>query len=170
MTFTPNATSSVSAGEMENLLDALRYNHAGNTPTDGATIDFDISVTDDSGAGDATSSVATFTVTLGERNDTPTIVLESQPGTPEYVEDQQGDDGSGIQINPYITVEDLDGSDQIAQATVTISNTKAGDSLQFVDTSKIEGSLGTDGSGNVVLTLTAISQQSPDSSDFLKQR
>ncbi len=60
----------------------------------------------------------------------------------------------------------MDGSDQIAQATVTISNTKAGDSLQFVDTSKIEGSLGTDGSGNVVLTLTAISQQSPDSSDF----
>ncbi len=71
----------------------MTYTNASNTPTTGER-SIEVRVND----GDLWSTVANAGITVSETNDTPTIVLESQPGTPEYVEDQQGDDGRAFKL------------------------------------------------------------------------
>ena len=84
--------------------------------------------------------------------------------SPAFTEKMGADDRSGsVVINDAIT---LAGSGTISAATVTITNTKAGDELVFPNTLKIQGAVGADVFGNKVLTLTAASAQGVGSADF----
>jgi hypothetical protein len=94
-----------------------------------------------------------FTVSIGLADQSP--AFSEMPGA---------DNGSNAQvINSDMR---LSGIGAVNSATVTITNTKPGDELVFVDTARIQGKVSIDDHGNKVLTLSAKPGQSPVNADF----
>ncbi|MBV5302781.1 MAG: VCBS domain-containing protein, partial [Chlorobium sp.] len=93
----------------EALLDALHYNSTSDTFTDAATRVFSLTV-NDGAAANATSAVATFTVTMVATNDTPTITA----GAPSATLVEAGGVANSIAGTPMATITltkgDVDGT------------------------------------------------------------
>ena len=94
-----------------------------------------------------------FTMTIG--------LGDQSPGFTEMA-------GTGNGSNAQVINSDMrfSGIGAVNSATVTITNTKPGDELVFVDTAKIKGAVTIDDHGNKVLTLSAKSGQSLANADF----
>ncbi|WP_027867826.1 DUF4214 domain-containing protein, partial [Massilia alkalitolerans] len=94
-----------------------------------------------------------FTVSIGLADQSP--AFSEMPGA---------DNGSNAQvINSDMR---FSGIGAVSSATVTITNTKPGDELVFVDTARIQGKVTIDDHGNKVLTLSGKPGQSPANADF----
>ncbi|WP_191326172.1 hypothetical protein [Chlorobium phaeovibrioides] len=156
--FTQDNGGEVTTANAEALLDALKYNNASDSPTEGDRL-FNVTVSD----GSAVSAVSTQTVSVSAVNDTPTITVDSST-SPAFIEVQGADTADNkVTISPNVTIADLD--DAIISASVRITNPFDGDILGFTNTSsgKITG---TYSSTTGTLSLVAAAGQTPSTADF----
>ncbi|WP_081423666.1 tandem-95 repeat protein [Pelodictyon luteolum] len=156
--FTKEGGGEVTTANAEALLDALKYNNASDSPTEGDRL-FNVTVSD----GSAVSAVSTQTVSVSAVNDTPTITVNTS-ATPAFTEVQGADTAANkVTISPNVTIADLD--DAIISASVRITNPFDGDILGFTSTSsgKITG---TYNSTTGTLSLVAAAGQTPSTADF----
>ena len=86
-----------------------------DTPADGSTLNFGISVTD---AAAQTTTPVMFDVQVNHVNDTPVVTLAAQ--SPNFVEVVGNDDGSSaVVVNSDISLTDLDSTPVSAMVEIT---------------------------------------------------
>jgi len=140
-------------------MQAVRFNNTSDAPdTTARTIAF--KATDKGGA--TSTTFLTETVNVVATNDVP--VLTGTLSTKTFTEVNGADTAANAAvINSTVNLSDSDGSSQINSATVSITNVKSADALLFTNTAKISGSYD---NSTGVLTLSAISGQTPSNADY----
>jgi hypothetical protein len=131
LVFTGNGGATLSTAQAEALLDALRYQNTSENPTGGSDRVFSLSVTD---AGARVSNLTTSTITVVPVNDAPVLDLDANNSSTATGADYQGSFRVGTAA---VLIADIDSavtdvdSDNLASATVVLTNAKVGDSLSL---------------------------------------
>jgi hypothetical protein len=139
-TLTLSGTASVA--DYQTALAGVSYENSSDNPSTATrTVSFQV---DDGAAGDNLSDLATRDIAVTATNDAPTVTTSD--GSTSYT---VGDPAQ--QVDPAVSVADVDDTDLESAEVRVSSGFEAGDDLVFVDQSGISGVYNT---GTGVLTLT----------------
>ncbi len=151
LAFTGSGGTTLSAAQIESLLNALKYQNTSENPTAGSSRVFTVTAQD---SGGLDSNSTTSTITVVPVNDAPVIDLDSATSGYNYSTSYVVG-ATGIAIGNAGTVTDVDDS-YIESGTVVLTNAQAGDLLTLGTLpSGLTGTVGALTNGTITVTFNS---------------